>query len=249
MLFSQTINLANYEKKIFSQNGEDGVLEKIFEIIGVTNQYYVEFGTESGYECNTRYLREYGNWNGLLMDGGYEDQRINLHREFITAENINLLFQKYNVPQQLDLLSIDIDSNDWYVWHAIDSSYQPRVIVIEYNATHFPHEDRIIIYNPYNSWDTSNYFGASILALYNLGVSKGYSLVYANANGVNLFFIRNDIIEACKANGIEFASINDVNVIYRPARYGHGPRGGHRRDSLNRPYVDSSVFLKASTGF
>jgi hypothetical protein len=239
-LFARTINLAEYEKKIFSQNGEDGVLEAIFNTIGEMNRYYVEFGTENGVECNTKYLREHHHWNGLLMDGGYQDESINLQREFITAENINALFQKYCVPKQFDLLSIDIDFNDWYVWHAIDSSYQPRVVVIEYNASHLPHEDRIVIYNPYGRWDGTNYFGASILALYKLGLQKGYSLVYANANGVNLFFIRNDIIEECKTRGIEFLSLNDVNAIYRLPGYGNGPMGGHYQDPLQRIFIDSS---------
>src|SRR5580700_10783467 len=121
-LFATTINLREYEKKTFSQNGEDGVLEAIFNTIGKTNQYYVEFGAENGVECNTKYLRDHHNWSGLLMDAAYQDGSINLQREFITAENINALFQKYSVPKQFDLLSIDIDFNDWYVWHAIDSS-------------------------------------------------------------------------------------------------------------------------------
>ncbi|NDE82610.1 MAG: hypothetical protein EB051_03215 [Chlamydiia bacterium] len=243
-ILGEIINLPQHEKKVFSQNGEDGILDAIFNIIGETNRYYVEFGTENGYECNTRYLRETRNWTGLLMDGGYENKSINLHQEFITAENINYLFKKHNVPNQFDLLSIDIDFNDWYIWHAIEASYQPRVVVIEYNATHLPNEDRIVIYKPKGQWDGTNYFGASILALYNLGLHKGYSLVYANANGVNLFFIRNDVIEECKAEGIEFISINNVDAIYRAALYGKGPKGGHPRDRKRRRYVESSTILR-----
>src|ERR1700722_3810434 len=110
-LFATTIDLREYEKRVFSQNGEDGVLEAIFNTIGKTNQYYVEFGVESGAECNTRYLKDRYHWKGLLMDGGYQNESINLRKEFITAENINALFQKYDVPKQFDLLSIDIDFN------------------------------------------------------------------------------------------------------------------------------------------
>lgn len=242
-LFGQIVNLAKYEKKVFSQNGEDGVLQAIFDTIGETNRYYVEFGTESGVECNTRCLREYRHWSGLLMDGGYNNPAINLHKEFITVENINSLFAKYNVPKQFDLLSIDIDYNDWHVWHAIDLSYQPRVVVIEYNSSLLPHEDRIAMYHPLGKWDGTNYFGASILAFYNLGVAKEYSLVYADANGINLFFIRNDVIAECKAKEIEFLSINDVNAIYRRPRYGSNPNGGHPQDRLQRVYLDSATCL------
>jgi hypothetical protein len=127
----------------------------------------------------------------------------------------------------------------FFLWKAIDSSYQPRVVVIEYNASHLPHEDRIVVYNPYARWDGTNYFGGSILAFYNLGIHKGYSLVYADAKGVNLFFIRNDIIEKCKDKKIEFFSVNDVNSIYRRPKYNNGPFGGHPQDRLQRIYLDS----------
>ncbi len=242
----RTVDLADYEKRVFSQNGEDGVLDAIFNIIGETNRYYVEFGTQNAYECNTRYLRERQNWHGLLMDGGYEDPKINLQQEFITAENITSLFQKHKVPEQFDLLSIDIDFNDWHVWHAINPSYQPRVVVVEYNASHLPYEDRVSMYEPYGCWDGTNYYGGSILAFYNLGRAKGYSLVYAEARGVNLFFIRNDVIEDCKARGIEFRSINEVNEIYHLPTYGWGPMGGHTDDHLKRIYIDSATLLGLS---
>lgn len=243
-LFAETIHLADYEKGVYSQNGEDGVIEKIFNVIGHGERYYVEFGTEAATECNTRYLKEKYNWWGLLMDGGHANSALNLHQEMITAENINQLFEKYYVPKEIDFLCIDVDFNDWYIWRAIETFYQPKVVMIEYNATHLPNEDRVIVYNAQGMWDGTNYFGGSILAFYNLGMSKGYSLVYANDNGVNLFFIRNDIIESCKAAGIEFASVNDVNAIYRAPRYGHGPRGGHIQDSFDRPYVESAALLE-----
>ena len=245
-LFADIVDLSLYEKKVFSQNGEDGVLEEIFHRIGTTNKFYVEFGTESGAECNTRFLREKYGWMGLMMDGKYENHAINLQREFITAENINFLFVKYSIPLDLDLLSIDIDFNDWHIWHAISPVFRPRVVVIEYNSTPLPDEDKVVPYDSEGQWDGSNYFGASILAMYNLGVSKGYSLVFANNNGVNLFFIRNDIIEKCKKEGIEFLHSNDVEALYRKPAYGFGPDGGHPQDLFFRTYTDSLSLLKSS---
>lgn len=233
--FADTINLVSFEKKHFSQNGEDGAIEKIFEAIGTTNHYYVEFGTQNAHECNTRYLLQQG-WCGLLMDGGFSNPRINLHKEFITAENINHLFAKYGVPEEFDLLSIDIDSNDFYVWHAISDIYRPRVVVIEYNASLGPHEDKVVVYNAQRRWDETNYYGASILALYKLGRLKGYSLVYAVHRGVNLFFIRDDVLDGCPHT---FIHTNDVVKIYQPPRY-----GGHRADPHHRPYVSSEEALK-----
>lgn len=239
---AENIDLLRYEYKIYSQNGEDGIIHQIFETIGTQTKYYVEFGTENGSECNTRYLMKRG-WTGLLMDGSHRNPKINLHQEYITAENINLLFQKYHVPFDFDLLSIDIDFNDFYVWHALDKAYQPRVVIIEYNATHLPHEDKVIIYDPKGYWDKTNYFGASMLAMYHLGKSKGYSLVYAN--GVNLFFIRDDIIDELEEQEVLFKHINDVEALYRPPTYGNGPNGGHYQDPQNRTYLSSKEILQS----
>jgi hypothetical protein len=234
------IDLSDYEKKVYSQNGEDGVLEKIFSIIGTTNKYYVEFGSSDGQECNTRYFKEYMKFNGLLMDGCCENEKINLHKEFITRENINTLFKKYKVPNKFDLLSIDIDGNDFHVWHAINNEYRPRVVVIEYNASHLPDEDKVIQYKSDFVHDSTTYFGASILAFFNLGKAKGYSLVYADKKGVNLFFIRNDILKQIK---YKFLNINNIKAIYRSPKYGPGPDGGHKPDNKKRLFVSSKSIL------
>lgn len=241
LIFSKTpeIDLSLYESKVYSQNGEDGVINKIFELIGKKDHYYVEFGGANGEECCTHNLRMNG-WQGLLMDGLYDDPAINLHQEFITKENICFLFRKYKVPKKFDLLTIDIDSNDFYIWKALGKKYRPRVVVIEYNATHFPNEDKIVIYDPQACWDITNYYGASIRALYNLGQYLGYSLVYADKMGVNLFFIRNDILKTTK---LKFKNINNVEAIYKLPRYGTGPNGGHAQDPKNRPFTSSKEQL------
>lgn len=239
--FSEVIDLELFEKKVFSQNGEDGILIKIFSVIGSINNFYVEFGVESGAECNTCYLRKKAEWQGLMMDSAYENPELNLQRECITAENINKLFQKYNVPFEFDLLSIDIDYNDFYVWKALSEKYRPRVVVIEYNATHLPHEDKVVKYDTLGSWDGTNYYGASILSLYKLGRKKGYSLVYAENRGVNLFFIRDDILENVP---FSFKEINNVTKIFKYPSYGSGPNGGHVADSLNRTFLTSDELLR-----
>lgn len=231
------VDLSQYEQNIYCQNGEDGVTIKLFELFCPTSKYYVEFGGYDGYLLsNTRYFREHEGWSGLLMDGNHEDLSINLQKEFITAENINELFEKYNVPYDLDLLSIDIDFNDFYVWKALDEKYLPKVIIVEYNATHLPHEDKVVYYDRSFMWDGTNYFGASILAFYRLGKKKGYSLVYADKIGVNLFFVRNDLIE--EAN-VHFLNINDVEKLYQAPNYNTGPNGGHPQDPHGRPYLAS----------
>ncbi|MDT9225498.1 MAG: tetratricopeptide repeat protein [Limnospira sp. PMC 1279.21] len=234
------INLYQHEKKIYSQNEEDGVIEKIFEVIKTTNKYYVEFGVENGNECNTRNLRENYGWTGLLMDGGWENKEIGLYKEFITAENINHLFKKYDVPQEFDLLCIDIDYNDFYVWKSLDEIYQPRVVIIQYNASHLPMEDKVVKYEPNAVWDGTNYCGASIRALYNLGKHKGYSLIYAEKKGVNLFFVKSSILSTIEYS---FKNTNNIFLLYNYPQYGSDIRGGHRQDGKNREYVSSVEIL------
>ena len=240
-IYAEPVDLSLYEKSFYSQNGEDGVLNKIFQLIGTSSRYCVEFGASDGKTNSNTYLLRLQGWSSLLMDRMYEDSAINLHKEFITAENITALFDKYNVPHDLDLLSIDIDFNDFYVWKALGAKYQPSVVVIEYNATHLPHEDKVVKYQPYFCGEGTNYYGASILALYHLGRSKGYSLVYADKEGVNLFFIRDDILEEKK---LQFKDMNDVEKLYRYPTYGKGPNGGHREDPKKRAYLTSTDCLR-----
>ena len=231
------MDLSCFENKIFSQNGEDGITIKLIELIyngDNDNKFFVEFGVENGYECNTRILRENYNWNGLQMDGGYEDDRINLRKEFIMKENIIELFVKYNVPQNINLLSVDIDFNDFYCLKEILAVYTCDIIICEYNASHSANEDKVVIYNKNEKWDhLSNYFGASLLAIDKLAKKYNYSLIYCNANGVNCFFVHNDIIESKK---LQFKDIGDVEKIYKPPKYRHGSNG-HPEDLYNRQYI------------
>ena len=130
------MNLEDYEKKVFSQNGEDGITIKLIDMIyGEFKNFrnFVEFGVEDGVQCNTRILREKFGWKGLSMDGSHENKQIFLKKEFITKENIVSLFKKYNVPEKIDLLSVDIDFNDFYVLNEILNNYTCDIIICEYN--------------------------------------------------------------------------------------------------------------------
>ncbi len=202
----EKINLKDYEKKIFSQYGEDGVLEKIFKLIGTTNKYFVEFGSDGFDESmgNTAYLRTYG-FDGLLMEGHHhrtKHAKYKLMQEFITADNVENVFKKYDVPIEFDLLSIDIDGNDFYVWKAIEK-YIPRVVVIEYNCG--IEDEYSIPYNPNHIWAGNYYFGASFMSMYFLAKEKNYSLVYSN--DVNLIFVKSKF-----ANN--FMYVNDIKYHF-----------------------------------
>lgn len=259
-IFADDFDINMHEKKVYSQNGEDGIIEFIFSKIGTTNKFSVEFGVGDGFECNIVYLLEKKHWKGLMMDYG-ADQQIHLNAvvkkawsnrkgglvnntkrifkfirkiikrsnrsvgfkrnvkiEKVTAENIQQLFQKYDVPKNFDLLSIDIDYNDYWVWKAI-TDYSPRLVVIEYNSSIPPTESKVVPYDPDASWDGTNYFGASLLALKNLGLSKGYTLVGCDSRGVNAFFVKSDLIKGIK--------VNDIDKLYRPPQYGDLVNGIH----------------------
>lgn len=161
--FHKDFSINKFEQKIYSQNGEDGIIHYLFNIIGTTNKYCVEFGVGDGSECNTRYLIEAEEWKYLHMDAE-ADPNGNIKKEVITAENINILLKKYGVPSEFDLLSIDIDSNEYWIWKAIEN-YLPRVVIIEYNASIPVTESMTIAYDPFFKWDVSSYYGASLLAL------------------------------------------------------------------------------------
>ncbi|MBQ6131000.1 MAG: hypothetical protein IJL12_01480 [Selenomonadaceae bacterium] len=226
--------LEYYGFKVYSQNDEDGIIEEIFNRVGTTNKIFIEFGVENGLECNSHYLLHKG-WRGLWIDGGHEeeiqerfapviaDDRLKFLQAFITRENINELFIKCGVTGEIDLLSIDIDGNDYHVWQAINV-VKPRVVVIEYNAKFPPNCDWKQAYNKRHKWDDSDWQGASLKALELLGRQLGYQLVGTNLNGVNAFFVRKDL---AKNLFIEPATAEN---LYNPARFhisytnGHPPR-------------------------
>ena len=107
------------------------------------------------------------------------------------AENIESIFEEMKVPAEFDLLSIDIDGNDYWLWKAI-TRFKPRVVVIEYNSNYPPDVSWIMKYNPKHAWEGGSHFGASLLALEKLGASKGYSLVGCDFYGVNAFFVQRE---------------------------------------------------------
>lgn len=206
------LNLSEaHERRLFSQHGEDGILQAIFERVTTTNRFCVEFGVEGGTECNTRRLIELDHWDSLQMDAAENASR-NVKGEFVTAENICELLRKYAVPRRFDLLSIDIDYNDYWVWRAI-RGFSPRVVVIEYNASIPPGLSKAVPYDPSGHWDGwSSFFGASLSALEALGKKKGYSLVYCESFGANAFFVRSDIAQS-------HLVIKPAAQCYRPPKY------------------------------
>ncbi|MCC2672976.1 MAG: hypothetical protein K0Q72_5448 [Armatimonadetes bacterium] len=202
-------HLARYGGKTFSHGDEDGIITEIFRRIGTTNHTFVEFGVGPASGNNTMALLLEG-WKGVWIEKNERSlerirQRlaIPLKRKqlvvldaFITAESIQDLFAQGEVPAEFDLISIDIDGNDFWVWKAIER-YSPRVVVIEYRSQLGPVVDAVMRYNPQHVWThehKNRNFGATLKAFERLGREKGYLLVGCNFGGTNAFFVREDLV-------------------------------------------------------
>lgn len=237
--------LAPYGFTAYSQGDDDGILEEIFRRIGATNKQFIDFGCAEGIENNTTYLALTG-WSGLWMDGGEENIRtahkhfqrqiesgkLKVRQSFITRENINSLIEDAGLDREPDLLSIDIDGNDYWIWEAIHT-IQPRVVVIEYNATFRPPHQIVQDYDAAYRWRSTNYYGASLKAIETLGVKKGYSLVGCNFAGVNAFLVRNDL-----AREDLFSTPFTAEHHYREAMHDAFVRGYSRHAKDVGPYIN-----------
>ncbi|WP_420634729.1 hypothetical protein [Candidatus Palauibacter sp.] len=204
--------LRNREFKVSSQNGEDGLLAFIFGEVGVTNRRFVEFGVGDGRECNCANLAIWFGWSGLMIEGDSvaaqrareyyatltrpDGDELCVRQAHVTAENINETIASAGLRGEIDLLSIDIDGNDYWLWEAIDI-VDPRVVVIEYNGSFglrsisVPYDPEFVRFRKHRSgW----YHGASVGALAKLGERKGYALVGTDSRGVNVFFVRKNVL-------------------------------------------------------
>jgi hypothetical protein len=190
--------MKQYEKKVYSQNGEDGIIAHIFDKIGTTNKVAVEFGVSqgmSGAEANTRLLTDSG-WKLFWFDlNNNIDLPVNsvFTQIMLTKDNIVNEFLRLQIPFEFDLLSIDVDSNDYHLREAL-SVFRPRVYVIEYNGSIPPDVPYIMPHNinyEWTMWKTN--FGASLLSYTEQAERLGYDLVYCDSQGVNAFYIRKDI--------------------------------------------------------
>jgi len=198
--------------RVQSQQEEDGILLFIFSLIGTTNKRCVEICAGDGIECNTANLIINHGWIGLLCDGNgtnierarrfyttHPDTRTwppAIVKEWLTRSNVNSVIMDHGFQGDIDLLSVDVDGIDYWLWKEI-SCISPRVVVLEFNhlwgpdiAVTVPYSDDFVAeFTRYGS----DYAGASLNAFVKLSSEKGYRLVGTNAIGTNAFFVRNDL--------------------------------------------------------
>lgn len=187
--------------RLQSQNSEDGILLALFQRAGVSARRFAEFGSGSSGGNAAMLASEFG-WTGLMVEGdpgkaGMAARRfphVQVVSAWITRETVNDLLTQHGLTGEVDLLSVDVDGNDYWVWQAI-TACSSRVVVLEYNSMFGPDRAVTIPYEPnFNRRDHRFcYFGASLAALTKLSASKGYRLVAVDPTGVNAFFLRNDL--------------------------------------------------------
>jgi hypothetical protein len=228
----QDIHLAEF--RVFSQWGDDGIIQFLVNYLDIEKKVFIEFGVENYKEANTRFLLVNNNWSGLVMDGSKENIE-NLKNEeiywrydltalnhFITKENINSIIDDNGFSGQIGILHIDIDGNDYWILKEIQN-VSPVILIVEFNSV-FGYDTPWTI--PYDKdfyrthYHYSNlYWGSSLLSLCDLADEKGYYFVGCNSNGNNAYFVRKDKIKGMKPLSVEQGYIQSK---YRESR---GPDG------------------------
>lgn len=200
--------LADAEFQVFSQFGEDGIIQHLVNKVPIANDVFVEFGVEDYTESNTRFLLVNDNWRGLVLDGSDAHKRwleshptgwrheIEAVTAFIDRDNINRLIGGAGVEGDIGILSIDLDGNDLWILEAIDV-VSPRILILEYNATFGPAAAVTVPYDPSfvrgQKHPSNLYWGASLAALTHTARDKGFSLVGSNSAGNNAFYVRDEV--------------------------------------------------------
>lgn len=203
--------LADLEFKVFSQFGDDGIIQYLTQALALRHKTFVEFGVEDYFESNTRFLLQKDNWSGFVMDGSpdcierlkrapfFWKHDLTARAAFVTRDNIrDLLKDALDRWSGLDLLHIDIDGNDFWIWQEID--LQPGLVIVEYNSTFGIERPITIPYEPEfrrtEAHFSNLYWGTSLRALHGLARNKGYAFVGCNSAGNNAYFVRRDLLNA-----------------------------------------------------
>lgn len=199
------------EFRVYSQWGEDGIIQFLLRHVAVPRKVFVEFGVESYIEANTRWLLVRHGWSGLVMDGSaaqvetiksdpiYWRCGLAAAQAFVTRENINDLLKAHGMSGEIGLLSIDVDGVDYWIWEAV-TEVQPAIVIAEYNSLFGAERAVTVPYDPgftrSRAHYSHSYYGASLAALAGLGKRKGYAFVGSNSAGNNAFFVRRDLLRS-----------------------------------------------------
>ena len=213
-------NLSDVEFSVFSQWGDDGIINWLIKNIPIDKKIFLEIGTENYKESNTRFLLMKNNWTGHIVEANknftknikkqsiYWKYDLNVHNSLVTKENINKILKELNL-KKIGLFSLDIDGVDYWIWKEI-KEIKPIIFVCEFNSV-FGNKKKITV--PYKkNFSRTKYhysnlaFGASINAFIEISKKKGYNFLGTNSNGVNAYFIKKDYFKYIK-NKVKFKTI------------------------------------------
>lgn len=219
-----SLDLSSLGPSLYAQGTEESILARLLQCVPPASRYCVDIGASDGLRnSNTALLVREQGWAATLVEASNyrfgklrqnygSDASVTLRQERVQPDTVDAMLAGAQVPPEFDLLSIDIDGNDYWVWHGLEN-YRPRIVVIEYNPYYAPPERWVMRFNPDHAWDGSTYYGASLESLYHLGKKKGYELVCCDDMGNNAFFVRQDLYPAL---GIVN---NTPSCVFRPAMY------------------------------
>ena len=206
--------LNDCEFEVFSQFGEDGIIQRLVRHLPIKHRTFIEFGVEDFSEANCRFLMMNDNWRGYVLDGSarhVEKLRkweqfwrydLTARCAFVTRENVNDLLGASGFEQDLGILSIDVDGMDYWILEAVEA-VRPRVLIVEYNAL-FGADRQITVpydaqFSSVRAHSSALYFGASLGAIAAVAARKGLALVATESSGTNAFFVREDLL----GNGLD----------------------------------------------
>ena len=201
--------LCDYEFKVFSQWGEDGILQHLTQHLAIPKRTFIEFGVEDFFESNCRFLMMKDNWEGFVIDGSetnigrlrasyfYWRYPLNSKASFITRENVATLLEESGFAKDLGILSVDVDGIDWHLLQSL-AAWRPCIVIVEYNSLFGPIHPVTVPYDPgfvraRVHW-SNLYWGASLPAFAELLAQRGYGFVGVNRVGSNAFFVRRDLL-------------------------------------------------------
>lgn len=244
----QELPLSAYAYKVFSQWGEDGIIQHIVDNTEIAAKTFIEFGVETFAESNCRFLMMKDNWSGFIMDSNedcisecrashyfwrHDLQAINAT---VTAENVNTLVRSSGFLDPIGLISIDVDGVDYWVLKALE--VRSAILIVEYNAVFGPERAISVPYDPHFNRTEKHYsnlyFGASLAAMEHEATRKGYTLI-GTSGGCNAFFLHRDFLQP---SGLQPLSVKEAFTPsqFRESRHGDGTlshlRGAERYDLI-----------------
>jgi hypothetical protein len=227
--------LWQHEFKVFSQWGEDGIIQFLVNHLNIANRTFIEFGVENFAESNCRFLLMKDYWQGFVIDGSekniaslrssyyYWQYQLSCKASFITRENVAALLGECGFDKELGILSVDIDGVDYHVLEAL-GDWRPSILIVEYNEAFGTTRPVTVPYDPAFvrrlKHASNQYWGANLSAFCHLLEPRNYALVGINGVASNAFFVRRDLLNE-HVREVTLASCSR-QAIFRDSRDANG---------------------------